>query len=123
MPITNPSQLVDEYKKLGEFDRLRRELLAQFQEGEHYGTFIARIEEIIKERLAVDSKLQYMPEAVACRELAEEVDRYPVVERAVADLPRMSDSQLASTIHRKLSSIVDEDRYSTLSRSTLVLCT
>lgn len=31
MPISNPTQLVDAYKKSGEFDRLRRELLASFQ--------------------------------------------------------------------------------------------
>ena len=31
MPISNPTQLVDAFKKSGEFDRLRKELLAQFQ--------------------------------------------------------------------------------------------
>jgi hypothetical protein len=33
MTISNPTQLVDAYKKSGEFDRLRRELLASFQNG------------------------------------------------------------------------------------------
>ena len=33
MTISNPTQLVDAYKKSGEFDRLRRELLAEFQNG------------------------------------------------------------------------------------------
>ena len=32
MTISNPTQLVDAYKKSGEFDRLRRELLADFQQ-------------------------------------------------------------------------------------------
>lgn len=31
-PVT-PQQLVDEFKKSGEFDRLRRELLTQFRNG------------------------------------------------------------------------------------------
>ncbi|KAF8897194.1 hypothetical protein BD779DRAFT_1489439 [Infundibulicybe gibba] len=29
--ISEPKQLVDEFKKSGEFDRLRRELLTQFE--------------------------------------------------------------------------------------------
>jgi hypothetical protein len=33
MTISNPTQLVDAFKKSGEFDRLRRELLAEFQQG------------------------------------------------------------------------------------------
>lgn len=31
MPLVTPVALVEEFKKSGEFDRLRRELLTQFQ--------------------------------------------------------------------------------------------
>lgn len=33
MPISNPTQLLDAFKKSGEFDRLRRDLLVSFQNG------------------------------------------------------------------------------------------
>lgn len=38
MTLSNPTQLVDAFKKSGEFDRLRRELLVQFQAGVRINT-------------------------------------------------------------------------------------
>lgn len=37
--------------------------------------FMARVEDIAKQKLASDSKLQYMPEAAVHRELMQELDR------------------------------------------------
>ena len=37
---------------------------------------MSRVEDIVKERLASDQKLHYMPETVMTRELMQELDRY-----------------------------------------------
>ncbi|KAI0723431.1 hypothetical protein C8Q76DRAFT_722846 [Earliella scabrosa] len=79
MSITNPTQLVEEFKKSGEFDRLRRELLKEFRQSEGVAAFLARVEDIAKQKLASDPKLQYMPEANVSREIMQELDRCAVV--------------------------------------------
>lgn len=38
-------------------------------------TLMTRAEEIAREKLAADQKLQYMPEAIISRELMQELDR------------------------------------------------
>ncbi|GBE79146.1 hypothetical protein SCP_0203430 [Sparassis crispa] len=110
MAIINPTQLVDEFKKSGEFDRLRRELLSQFRNGEGIASFMARVEDITRQKLASDQKLQYMPDAAASRELMQELDRYPIVERAVADVAMLSDPVFATGIRDSVKKILSEDR-------------
>jgi len=61
MSIVNPTQLVDAYKKSGEFDRLRRELLASFQRGDGMSSFMNRVEDIARQKLESDQRLHYMP--------------------------------------------------------------
>ncbi|KIM83939.1 hypothetical protein PILCRDRAFT_818969 [Piloderma croceum F 1598] len=75
MTISNPTQLVDAYKKSGEFDRLRRELLASFQNGEGMSSFMNRVEDIARKKLDSDQRLQYMPPETVHRELQQELDR------------------------------------------------
>ncbi|KAH9938666.1 uncharacterized protein B0H18DRAFT_22606 [Fomitopsis serialis] len=110
MPIDNPAQLVEEFKKSGEFDRLRRELLAQFRSSDAMDTLMSRVEDIIKERLASDQKLYYMPETVMTRELMQELDRYPLVERAAGETRALSDPAFTSGVRNSIKSILQEDR-------------
>lgn len=110
MPITNPAQLVDEFKKSGEFDRLRRELLTQFRNGDGMTTFMARVDDIARQKLTSDQRLHYMPEAAVNRELMQELDRYPIVERAVSDVRSLSDPTFAASIRESVNKILMEDR-------------
>ncbi|KZT27005.1 hypothetical protein NEOLEDRAFT_1061726 [Neolentinus lepideus HHB14362 ss-1] len=110
MPIKNPTQLVDEFKKSGEFDRLRRELLKQFQKGDGIESFMARVEDIARQRINADQKLQYMPPEAVHRELMQEIDRYPLVERAVADVCMFSDPGFAANIRRSVTKILRQDK-------------
>lgn len=110
MPIQNPTQLVDEFKKSGEFDRLRLQLLDEFRNGESLAPMIARVEDIVRKKLHYDSKLLFGPEATAHRELLQELDRYPVVERAVTDLPSLTDSAFSTALRETLSRILREAR-------------
>ena len=41
--------------------------------------FLARVEDIAKQKLASDPKLQYMPEANVSREIMQELDRCAVM--------------------------------------------
>jgi len=110
MTIINPTQLVDEFKKSGEFDRLRRELLTQFQRGDSTASFTSRVEDIARQRLLSDQKLQYMPPDAAHRELMKEMDRYPIVERAVGELQMFADPSFITEIRNSVQKILREDR-------------
>ncbi|RPD61971.1 hypothetical protein L226DRAFT_535348 [Lentinus tigrinus ALCF2SS1-7] len=110
MSITNPTQLVEEFKKSGEFDRLRRELLKEFRQSEGVAAFLARVDDIAKEKLASDPKLQYMPEANVSREIMQELDRYPIVERAVQDVRLLKDPSFVTGMKESMRNILLEDR-------------
>jgi len=110
MTISNPTQLVDAFKKSGEFDRLRRELLAEFQQSEGMSSFMNRVEDITRKKLETDQRLQYMPPETVHRELQQELERYPIVERAVADVHMLSDHSFVSGIRNSLQKILQEDR-------------
>lgn len=98
------------FKKSGEFDRLRRELLKQFQKSDGIDSFMARVEDIARQRINADQKLQYMPPEAVHRELMQEIDRYPLVERAVADARMLSDPGFSAGIHRSVTRILRQDR-------------
>ncbi|KAI0773817.1 complex proteins associated with Set1p component shg1-domain-containing protein [Fomes fomentarius] len=108
--ITNPTQMVEEFKKSGEFDRLRRQLLKEFRQSEGVAAFLTRVEDIAKQKLASDPQLQYMPEANVSREIMQELDRYPIVERAVQDFPLLSDPVLANSMRESMRKILQENR-------------
>jgi len=106
MPIDNPSTLVEEFKKTGEFDRLRRELLAQFQKDGLFSGFKDRIENIARQRLTSDQMLHYLPPDLVHKELRQEVDRFPVVERAVAEVRILSDPSFLASIQTSVQKIL-----------------
>ncbi|TFK43281.1 hypothetical protein BDQ12DRAFT_171629 [Crucibulum laeve] len=110
MPVNNPTELVDEFKKSGEFDRLRRELLANFQNSDAISSFKSRIEDVARQRLISDQKLQYMPQELLHSELMQEMDRYPIVERAAADMPMLSDCSFTTGIRTTVQSIFREGK-------------
>jgi len=106
MPIDNPSTLVEEFKKTGEFDRLRRELLTQFQRDDSFSGFKDRIEDIARQRLTSDQMLHYLPPDLVHKELRQEVDRFPVVERAVVEVRILSDPAFLATIQSSVEKIL-----------------
>ncbi|KAI6105456.1 hypothetical protein F5141DRAFT_128821 [Pisolithus sp. B1] len=95
-------------RKSGEFDRLRRELLSQFQHSDRIAAFKSRVEDIARQRLASDPKLIHMPHDTIHRELMGEIDRYPIVERAVAEAPLLSEADFIANIHTSIQRILGE---------------
>ncbi|KAN0097291.1 hypothetical protein V8E55_001737 [Tylopilus felleus] len=108
--MSSPDQLIDEFKKSGEFDRLRRELLTQFQHSERSVGFQSRVDDIARQRLASDPELIHQSQDVIYRELMGEIDRYPILERAVAEAPLLSETSFAETIRTSVQRILDENR-------------
>jgi len=108
--IRHSDGFFEEFKSSGEFDRLRRELLDEFRNGDGLAPMVARVEDIVRKKLHYDSKLLFGPEATAQRELLQELDRYPVVERAVTDLPSFSDPSFSAALRENLSQILKETR-------------
>ncbi|KAJ6516244.1 hypothetical protein C8R45DRAFT_236827 [Mycena sanguinolenta] len=109
MPISDPSDLVAEFKKSGEFDKLRRELLANSQLSGGFEAFKARVEEIARERLGSGQMAYTAPEPVH-KELMQEINRFPIVERFASEVPMLSDSAFKDGIRASLQRILREDR-------------
>ncbi|KAL4267394.1 hypothetical protein AB1N83_002340 [Pleurotus pulmonarius] len=109
MPITTPRELVDEFKKSGEFDRLRRELLKEFQRSDAAIRLKEKVEGIARQWLDSEQR-QYMSQEHVHKSLMQEVDRYPVVERAAADMQSVTDDSFSSAVRRSLQKILREDR-------------
>ncbi|KAI0758269.1 hypothetical protein BC629DRAFT_1127056 [Irpex lacteus] len=108
--IQNPAQLVDEFKRSGEFDRLRRELLSEFRNAEEFASFMGRVEDITRRKLESDGKILTMSETSVYRELTQELNRYPLVGRTVAETPKLNDPAFAQTVRGTITRILREDR-------------
>ncbi|KAI0033901.1 hypothetical protein K488DRAFT_84450 [Vararia minispora EC-137] len=108
-PIKTPDDLVLAFKKSGEFDRLRKELLAQFQQSSAMESLMARVEDIARRKLDSDERLaQKAPETVH-RELLQELDRYPILERALSDVPAFSDPAFNGAVRQHARKILREN--------------
>jgi len=54
--------------------------------------------------------MHYLPQDMVERDLTQEVERYPVVERAVKDMRTFSDPAFLSKIQNSLQRILQEDK-------------
>ncbi|KAI0060209.1 hypothetical protein BV25DRAFT_1807627, partial [Artomyces pyxidatus] len=98
------------FKKSGEFERLRRDLLSQFQSSGSLEPLLQRVEDIAQKRLDTDEKLHSKAPEVVQKELLQELDRYPMVERAVGETSLLSDPALASGIQQHARKILKRSR-------------
>ncbi|THH18032.1 hypothetical protein EW146_g2893 [Bondarzewia mesenterica] len=73
-------------------------------------SFMARVEDVAQKRLDTDSKLHYMPSESIHRELLQELDRYPILERALVDMHALSDPALSANIQKSALTILRQDR-------------
>ncbi|KIK65637.1 hypothetical protein GYMLUDRAFT_70730 [Collybiopsis luxurians FD-317 M1] len=116
MPITNPNQLVEEFKKSGEFDRLRRELFAEFQKGDHIPAFNKKTEDVVKQRFASAKARSFLStrlsqsESNLRTELMQEIQRYPYVETTVNDWQFFFDRGFNDDLKNSISRILEEER-------------
>lgn len=110
MSIKNPTQFIEEFKKSGQYDRLRKELLKEFRQSDAITALLSRVDDIAKEKLASDPKLQYMPEANVTREVMQELERYPLVDRAVKDGSILDDPSFVAKLRNTMHNILEEDR-------------
>ncbi|KAH7344045.1 hypothetical protein B0J17DRAFT_645135 [Rhizoctonia solani] len=85
MPITTPQQLVDEYKRSGAFDLLRKRLLTEFQNTKSHEKFLERVDDIARDKLKDDVHLAYKKRDKLHEETMIELERYPLWERALND--------------------------------------
>ncbi|CAE7088988.1 unnamed protein product [Rhizoctonia solani] len=85
MPITTPQQLVEEYKRSGAFDTLRKRLLTEFQSTKSHEKFLERVDDIARDKLKDDVHLAYKKRDKLHEETMIELERYPLWERALND--------------------------------------
>ncbi|KAJ7047710.1 hypothetical protein C8F04DRAFT_1247332 [Mycena alexandri] len=112
MPIADPGELVAAFKKSGEFDKLRRELLADSQRSSEFNAFKTRIEELARERMeSMESgQLAYMTPEMLHKELMHQVNRFPVVERFASEVPMLSEGAFKDGIRTSIQRILRDDR-------------
>ncbi|KAF7301612.1 hypothetical protein MIND_00726700 [Mycena indigotica] len=109
MPISDPDQLVAAFKNSGEFDKLRRELLANAQNSDGYEAFKARLADIVKQRLQsgqLDSNDNLH------KELIQEVNRFPVVDRFASETTTgmLASNSFNDNLRSALERILREDQ-------------
>ncbi|KAJ4500029.1 hypothetical protein C8R41DRAFT_813019 [Lentinula lateritia] len=108
MPASNPNQLVEEFKKSGEFDRLRRELFAEFQKSDHISSFNKKTEDVVQQRFASMKSRSFISarfnknESNLRTELLQEIQRYPYVETTVNDMPIFSDRSFDDSLKESI---------------------
>ncbi|KAF7331777.1 hypothetical protein MKEN_00057600 [Mycena kentingensis (nom. inval.)] len=105
---SDPDALVAAFKASGQFDKLRKELLASAQNSEECDDFKRRIGEIVKKRLqgnAIDPR----PETLH-KDLLQEVARFPVVERFALSTPMLSENSFKDNLRESLTRILNEER-------------
>lgn len=105
--MLTPQQLVDEFKKSGEFDRLRRELFARFNESEEKEALMAKVKDIAKTRLEGDKGLSVRSTDDVLKDVLQELDRYPVVDRALEQYSYTSDPAFKESLSKSLKETLD----------------
>ncbi|KAJ7067958.1 hypothetical protein C8F01DRAFT_1364386, partial [Mycena amicta] len=109
--ISDPDQLVAAFKSSGEFDKLRRELLANAQSSDGYEVFKTRIGDIVRQRLhsgQVDSNMK--PE-ILHKDLMQEINRFPIVDRFASETSTgMLSDTFKDNLQSSLERILREDR-------------
>ncbi|KAG6896681.1 hypothetical protein C0992_006754 [Termitomyces sp. T32_za158] len=86
MTIDNPVQLVNEFKKSGEFERLRQELLRKVMDGQGTDTLTKGVSDVARQELARDPKLSFMSSDAIYKEIMDNIDRCAFVEVLNAQL-------------------------------------
>ncbi|TFL05541.1 hypothetical protein BDV98DRAFT_560196 [Pterulicium gracile] len=107
MSAVTPHQLVEAYKSSGEFDKLRKDLLAQLKKSEALPDFQEKIRNIARDRLQADAKLWPLSPDAITKEMVQEVERFPIVDRVVADL-KWEKSDIRSWVEKHLADEKDK---------------
>ncbi|KAF9518416.1 hypothetical protein BS47DRAFT_298364 [Hydnum rufescens UP504] len=90
-PKMTPKELVEEYKRSGKFDRLRREAMESFLASDHSATLTRRVDQIASDALQKVDHAHFVRQGqdALLGTIMNDLDRFPVVDRAMM---AMSDS-------------------------------
>ncbi|KAL0580911.1 hypothetical protein V5O48_001105 [Marasmius crinis-equi] len=114
MSKSSSTDIVAEFKKSGEYDRLRKDLLVQFQKSEGIEGFKSKIEENVRQLLLSDMRLRGAVMSGSAqgvhKTLVGEVERFPTLERAVSDHAMFSDPAFLANVRGFIERSLDEDK-------------
>ncbi|KAI4524893.1 hypothetical protein GGG16DRAFT_61119 [Schizophyllum commune] len=112
--IQTPEDLVDAFKKSGEFDRMRRELLAEFRKSDGISNFRTRVEDIAQTHLRRQKERRRPADGdtdALQRNLMAEMDRFPVVDRAITEMRVFrDDSAVKMNVNNSLMRVLLKSR-------------
>ncbi|KAL1741772.1 hypothetical protein HDZ31DRAFT_44710 [Schizophyllum fasciatum] len=113
-PVQTPQDLVDAFKRSGEFDRLRRELLAEFRKSDGISNFRTRVEDIAQSHLRRQKERKRPADAdtdALQRNLMAEMDRFPIVDRAITEMRVFrDDSAVKMNVNNSLKRVLLKSR-------------
>lgn len=89
-------------KKTGEFDRLRTEALTHFMNSPENEDLIARVKDIASEKLANDRLVAVKTQDDLLRSLLQDLDRYPIIDRALEQSTFLSDEKFKEALNNSL---------------------
>ncbi|PPR02500.1 hypothetical protein CVT24_002047 [Panaeolus cyanescens] len=110
MSINTPAALVESFKKSGEFERLRRELLIQFQQDDAYSGLKSKIDEIVRQRFADSPMLLYLSPENAFDEVGKEVARQVNSRAATSEAKVLSDPSFLSALQASIQKVLDDEK-------------
>ncbi|KZV94022.1 hypothetical protein EXIGLDRAFT_835333 [Exidia glandulosa HHB12029] len=105
--VLTPQQLVEDFKKSGEFDRLRHQVLTNFMNSAENEQLMQRVKEIAKERLDNDKHMAVKSQDELLKQVLQELDRYPVVDRALESFSYLQDETFTQSLSNSLKETLD----------------
>lgn len=83
---------------------------------------MTRVEDITRRKLQQDQRLLYLAETAMNRELHQELNRYPIVDRAISEVPSLRDPDFRVAIRQQLTQMLRDDRNGGASSSAYLCC-
>ncbi|KIJ32359.1 hypothetical protein M422DRAFT_265858 [Sphaerobolus stellatus SS14] len=107
--MQNAKQLVDEFKKSGEFDRLRKQLLIHFMNSDEKDPLMSKAEAIVQEKLSTDVRLEHKRVDQVYSEVIQELERYPMIGDAITSTGVLKDEALLTSIEQYARNILNSE--------------
>ncbi|KAG8770709.1 hypothetical protein FRC16_006250, partial [Serendipita sp. 398] len=107
-PNAHPEKLIELLKSSGEYDRLRKQIFARFQNSDMRKVLLSRVDGVVTECLEGDPKVLSKPPESLHGELMQELDTYPFVERQVLCVPIWREDDWIAHIERGITNLIHD---------------
>lgn len=117
--FSTPEALVDEFKRQGHFDQIRKNLFNAFLQSEQHSAFQAELETFLKDHVMAEAdRMVYRDARLRHSDLMHALDQQPFLEQLVRELCRngekeggllSDDSSISHQVHEQVATMVMDD--------------